>query len=205
MARTPLRTRLRKEARNAILDAAEEVFAKEGLHRGRMEHVSRRAGTAVGTLYNHFENREALLATLLQTRRQELLAGVDRAVAEAGDSFSERVAAFVDAILAHYEAHRPFFAILIQGDVAGKARVTPPGAEHTSRQLVARAEEIVRQGVREGKLRRKDSDLWPDLLVGGIRALLVRDLDDGTRRGKLVTAQRYLDFFFHGTGPSRRA
>ena len=65
-----LRTRLRTEVRAAILDAAESVFAEEGLHRGRMEHVSRRAGTAVGTLYNHFENRDALLATLLSTRRR---------------------------------------------------------------------------------------------------------------------------------------
>jgi AcrR family transcriptional regulator len=198
--------RLRNEARRAILDAAEQVFAAEGLHRGRMEHVSRRAGTAVGTLYNHFQSRDALLAAVLQTRRRELLARVDRGINDAGAPFLDRITAFVDAILAHYRAHRPFFSLLIEEDAAGvRSHVTNPGRARTTRQLRARAEKLVRQGVREGALRRKDADLWPDLLVGGIRALLVRDLAAGARRTKALTTPRFLAFFFRGAGAGRGA
>jgi AcrR family transcriptional regulator len=36
--------------REAILDAAESVFAREGTRGGRMEQVAARAGVSVGTL-----------------------------------------------------------------------------------------------------------------------------------------------------------
>jgi AcrR family transcriptional regulator len=204
LPKAPLRARLRKEVRAAILDAAESVFAQEGLHRGRMEHVSRRAGTAVGTLYNHFPSRDALLATLLRRRRQELLARVDAAVADAGPSFHARVAAFVDAIVSHYQAHRPFLAIVLQEDVAGAhAHVTAPGKERITRQLRVRADKIVRRGLREGVLRRDDADLWPDLLVGGVRALMLRDLGNGGRRSRALATPRFLEFFLHGSAAGR--
>jgi AcrR family transcriptional regulator len=51
-----LRERLREEAARAILAAAEEVFATDGLQ-ARMERIAEQAGVAVGTLYNHFEDR----------------------------------------------------------------------------------------------------------------------------------------------------
>jgi len=58
-----LRDRLREEANRAILTAAEEVFSEEGLG-ARMEQIAARAGVAVGTLYNHFQDRGALVNAL---------------------------------------------------------------------------------------------------------------------------------------------
>lgn len=63
-----LRTRLKEVATSAILDAAEEVFADEGLD-ARMETIAARAGVSVGTLYNHFADRVSLVASLTDTRR----------------------------------------------------------------------------------------------------------------------------------------
>jgi AcrR family transcriptional regulator len=68
----PLRSRLREVAAAAILEAAEDVFEDEGLH-ARMETIARRAGVAVGTLYNHFADRETLLRSLVDAHHAELL------------------------------------------------------------------------------------------------------------------------------------
>src|SRR5580692_3011687 len=46
--------------RQRILDAAEEVFAAEGVA-VPIDVVAERAGLGVGTLYRHFPNKEALL------------------------------------------------------------------------------------------------------------------------------------------------
>src|SRR3954463_14790871 len=72
-----LRERFRQETAEAVLQAAEEVFAEKGFHAASMSEIARRAGVAVGTLYNHFADRETLLKHLLDTRCQELLALVD--------------------------------------------------------------------------------------------------------------------------------
>ena len=60
--------------RNAILDAAERVFAEHGFHVARIQDVAKQARIGVGTVYNHFEQKEDLLLALLEDRTGEVLA-----------------------------------------------------------------------------------------------------------------------------------
>src|SRR5581483_1999770 len=112
-----LRSRLREEAGQAMIAAAEAVFAERGLSGASMGEIAARAGVAVGTLYNHFEDREALLAGLLDARRIELLSRIDRGLKEtAGRPFREQLRTLLANLLEHKQAHRKFFQILLQGE-----------------------------------------------------------------------------------------
>ena len=54
----------------AILQAAVQVFAKEGAQRFTTARVAEKAGVSVGSLYQYFPNKAALPAsTLLQVSR----------------------------------------------------------------------------------------------------------------------------------------
>jgi AcrR family transcriptional regulator len=57
--------------RSALLDAAQKHFLTYGVGTS-LEAVAKEAGVGPGTLYRHFPTREALLAAVLQSRRQEL-------------------------------------------------------------------------------------------------------------------------------------
>ena len=46
---------------NEIIDAARRVIARDGLRRASMDKIAAAAGTAKGTLYLYFENKEALV------------------------------------------------------------------------------------------------------------------------------------------------
>ena len=61
-----LKTRLRAETARVITAAAEEVFAAKGLHDAKVEEIAARAGVSVGTVYNHFEDRDGLLQVLIE-------------------------------------------------------------------------------------------------------------------------------------------
>src|SRR5438552_14452213 len=113
-----LKERFRDETFGVIMAAAEEVFARPGLHGAHMAEIAARAGVAVGTVYNHFNDREALLGALLDARRKELVARLDRNLAAvAGQRFAEQLDALVRGLLEHFEAHRPFLSILNQGEL----------------------------------------------------------------------------------------
>ena len=58
-----------------ILEAAEEVFATEGLS-VPIDEVARRAGVGIGTVYRHFPTKEALFEAIVRARFEKL---VDRA------------------------------------------------------------------------------------------------------------------------------
>src|SRR5512140_1582670 len=90
-----LRDRLREETSRAILAAAEDVFASDGLS-ARMESIAAHAGVAVGTLYNHFEDRKALVAALVRSRREALVARIDGALADVrGEPVSAQLRAYL--------------------------------------------------------------------------------------------------------------
>jgi len=70
----------RREKRALLLDAAIDVFAEVGFANATIKRIAALAGTADGTLYNHFPNKEALLlgvADRLREQHDRALAQVD--------------------------------------------------------------------------------------------------------------------------------
>ena len=53
------------DKREAIVEAAIEVFAQKGFHAARISDVARAAGVADGTIYLYFDNKEHLLLSLI--------------------------------------------------------------------------------------------------------------------------------------------
>jgi AcrR family transcriptional regulator len=174
-----LRERVRRETASCIASAAEDVFAAEGLHAAHVEHIARRAGVAVGTLYNYYKDRDALLAALLRTRREALFAELDAAERAAhGRPIRDQLLAFVDAKVRFQAAHRTFFRILFEGELSRMQAAYPTATDEHERSLrgfFERVETLIRRGVESGELRGGNADLDMWLLGGMIRSISVRD------------------------------
>jgi AcrR family transcriptional regulator len=189
-----LRERLREETGRAILEAAEAVFAEDGLHAARMERIAARAGVAVGTLYNHFRDKDALLSSLLRSRRGALLERVDRALAAAaGQDARARLRAFLSAIAAHAREHGRFLTVLVQAG-EGPERLRPPRT--LVAELVARADGLVAEGVAAGVLRPDDAGVFGHALVGMARVMILRSIERGAPED---VTDAIVDIFLRGT------
>lgn len=190
-----LRDRLREETSRAILAAAEDVFATGGLS-ARMESIAAHAGVAVGTLYNHFEDRRALVAALVRSRREALLARLDAALAEVrGEPAARQLRAYLSAVEQHGRAHGPLLAVLMQaGEGPGAAR--PP--KTLLDELVRRADAVVARGIAAGQLRPDRAKVFGLALVGMARALLIRAIEGGSEPGEAADA--ILELFLAGAG-----
>lgn len=70
----------------ALLRAAAELIAEEGVDGVAFSRIARRAGTAQGSLYQYFPSKEALVLTL----HQRLLAALVEAVRAVADAFRAR-------------------------------------------------------------------------------------------------------------------
>lgn len=58
----------RGTGRQRLLDAAEELFARQGFAATTTRELAERAGTSTGVVFYHFPSKEALLASLLAER-----------------------------------------------------------------------------------------------------------------------------------------
>jgi AcrR family transcriptional regulator len=76
--------------RGPLLDAAAALFRARGFHASSMRDIARAAGMLPGSMYYHFESKEALLVAVYAEGVQRICDAVDRAVAEAGDRASPR-------------------------------------------------------------------------------------------------------------------
>ncbi|MFI1927845.1 MULTISPECIES: TetR/AcrR family transcriptional regulator [unclassified Streptomyces] len=94
-----------------ILVHAMEAFNEHGYHGTSVRDIAGRVGVTVPALYYHYANKQALLATLLETSIKDVLDRCRAAAAEAGDEPLPRFRAMVESIVL-YMANRKGLAFL---------------------------------------------------------------------------------------------
>lgn len=123
-ARGSASPRVRDEARalyrRAILDAAEEVFGERGFAAARVQDVAARAGLAVGTIYNHFGQKEDILLALLEERTKGFLDAFAAAPDDPTDARA-RLEVRVARLLGYVSARRTFFQLASEHGLLGSA------------------------------------------------------------------------------------
>ena len=88
-----------------ILAAAADIVSGRGLEAVTTNAVAARAGISIGSLYQYFPGKAALLAALIRDERANLLEVVERIVSsDAAHSLSNLVDELIEATVAHYLA-----------------------------------------------------------------------------------------------------
>lgn len=172
--RADLRDHLRETVRTSILDAAEELIAANGLHEVALAQIARRAGVAVGTLYNYFADRDAMIALLFERRRESLrpLMAAARTNGKAL-AFEPRLRLLMRDLLGALESHRRFVKVAVETEYHKRSPST------TAKDLHAAFEEVVAVGVQEGVIAEATAPLLTMLLAGAIKAVIMRRIADG--------------------------
>jgi AcrR family transcriptional regulator len=95
---------------DAILEAAARILERDGPARLNTNAVAERAGVSVGSLYQYFPNKDAIVSALLSRDARAREAALREAVASAaGLPLEDGVGLIVDAAVAHQSA-RPRLA-----------------------------------------------------------------------------------------------
>lgn len=201
--------------RNAILDAAEGVFSERGFHVARCQDIAERARIAVGTIYNHFGQKEDVLAALIDERSAALSLAF-RPRSDDPKDFEARLVRRVERFLEYVTAHRGFFALAIEHGLLGAATATAQQitGRHKLGQVArfkATIRSVVGEGMREGALRRVDEDLVARFFGSTLRAVIMRAVDSGStgragaaRAEPREDARMVVSLFLHGAGAPRR-
>jgi AcrR family transcriptional regulator len=188
----------------AILDAAERALAEEGIHAAKMETIAARAGVAVGTVYNYFTDRDALLAALLAARKESVISALDAALAaHHGEEWNEQFERFLHAMFAHVQEHRRFFAVLFQGELSRLGATNDSHPRNTMKAIYERIEKLVRRGIRAGVLRSDDAAIYPVTLLGMWRGMVMFELLQESDTDLTTLTKPLARVFLKGAGTSR--
>ncbi len=109
--------------RRLILDAAERLFRKHGVANVSMDQVAAEAGVGKGTLFRRFGDKAGLAVALLDSREQELQAGILHGPPPLGPGAppEQRLIAFVSAYIDFLDDHL---------DLVHMSETASPGARY---------------------------------------------------------------------------
>jgi AcrR family transcriptional regulator len=153
----------------SILEAAAEEFARVGFDAATTNAIARRAKTSVGSLYQFFPNKEAILAALTQHHSNALRALHEEVLSEKAARLP--LPAFFDQLvdrLAEFHTTHPAFLGLFYGSTTSAHLAA--AADQLHQQCVAGAEAAI--GTRFPTLDAARRQLYATINVHVIRALL---------------------------------
>lgn len=184
--RSPSQRRSR-ETVHAILVAAARVFASLGYAAGTTNRIAEEAGVSVGSLYEYFPNKDALLLALLEAHMEEGQAIVEAAMVEIGATrppLRQAVRHLVDAMVVLHARDRALHRVLFE-----EAPLPP----HLRRRL-AEAERTIADRVAaylraQPEVRVPDVDLAAVVIVQTVEALTHKLVVHGERASRDALAE----------------
>jgi AcrR family transcriptional regulator len=133
--------------RNAILQAASELFGRQGYTATTVDDIAAAAGVAKGAVYHHFRGKERLFETVLEATTAQLAAEVAQKAASAADVW-DSVAVATEAYFRLAAVGAAAQIVLKDGPaVLGWERWREIDAEHFGRAIPAVLEAAMSEGL----------------------------------------------------------
>jgi len=158
------------ETRDRILAAAARVFAEHGYAAGTTNRIAAVAGHSIGSLYQYFPNKDAILAELVTAHAEEGIAAVTRRL-EGGlpESLDGKIRLFVRAAMDNHRDDPALHRVLFE------EAPRPPGLlamlRTAEEQAIESAQELL---AADPAVRVTDLPMAARLVVNSIESLVHR-------------------------------
>ncbi len=172
--------------RTHIVQAAALCFIEQGFHQTSVRDIAKRAKISLGNLYNHFENKTALIAEIAALEAEEL-AGVAKVLSSAAPP-KKRMERFIKA---YFKAISYKENAVLTAEIMAEAMRTPSIAAgyDTNRQALLNALTPLVESLHPSALPRPHAELILDMIEGaGIRVAF------DTAKAKKVARTALLDW-----------
>ena len=127
MTSVPRNEQARPETRDRILDAARELFVRDGYDNVTMRAIARRIDYTPTAIYHHFKDKEALLTELCHVDFRALAGALleVRRIEDPVQRLQALAAAYVDFALEHPQQYRFLFLMERREDAEHRDRENP--------------------------------------------------------------------------------
>jgi AcrR family transcriptional regulator len=143
--------------RAEILDTAAALFASSGL-RTSLKEIADASGILPGSLYHHFESKEAIIVELVERYHADLDAIAEQALAAVGSDerpVTDRVVALGSAIAAGAVRHRAALLLTLYEPPSGASYQLVRVAQRSPMAIETAMLETLRAGQQSGEIRPK--------------------------------------------------
>lgn len=153
-----------RERRQQLLDSAVALFSSQGFGPTRVADICETAGVAKGLFYWYFDSKEALIADVVRTMRQQLRRAQATAMDFTADALTQ-LRQGAEASVQFMARHRAWFALL---DMEASDPALTAAVDEGAGVYVADVERLIRRGQVDGSVVEGDPRLLAIGTVGTV-------------------------------------
>jgi len=158
------------DKRGLIREAAIRVFSEKGFHEARADEIAQTAGVAVGTIYNYFKNKEDILYDIFATEFVQRRRFYEELRAS-GLPVVEQIRQILEEHFSRLNKRRELLQVLLR-ERFEPGRELKTKLAQLYREMVSYIEDLIRQGVEEGWLRRCNPKIIAHAIFGTVESVI---------------------------------
>ncbi len=166
--------------RDKVLQAALKMISDGGFHASPMSELAAQSGVAVGTIYHHFESKEALIHALYLECRERMTAEMMNQL-DPKASVAKRFEMIWHNLHAYFMKNPLEFSLLRQYE---SSPFIQSGSEEDSALFGKSVLDFLRDGIKAGKLRKQKLSVLAALLFNFPAAVASVEMKEGKKQGK---------------------
>lgn len=186
--------------RAAILEEAEKNFSERGYHQVTVAEIASASGFSTGALYQFFESKEQLYATMIFEKLDVMYAAIEREV-KAAKSLRDKLLALIGTQLTFVEANADFCRIFLRGE----NELSPQTMNGIHQRLkddyfnhLSFIENILKAGIKNGTLRNLPPREIAAAISHLIRAASIDWMIVQSKESLVSKKELILDIFLNG-------
>jgi AcrR family transcriptional regulator len=172
--RDGVRDLLVRARREQIVEAATRVFAQKGFRRATTREVAREAGISEGTIYNYFEDKDALLMAILERLNETERRAEDFEKGMATD-FEGFLRDYLSRRMSLIWENREVFRVVLS-EMLVNAELRELYLRRVVEPTMRIAEENLHSSMEQGEVRHTDAPLATRSVAGAVLGVLVLGL-----------------------------
>jgi len=189
--------------RQQIIQAAIEVFSKNGFQNSSISAIAKRANVAEGTIYQYFKNKEDLFFSIPAEKTKEFCKDLELHLEGITGAFN-KIRKFIWYYLYFFQTNSEYARMLMLEMRVSKSFVKSKTSD-SLKDFTNKALEIVKEGQEEGIIR-KDVNIYliRQLLLGILEHMVTRWLLKGGKYDLMQFYNEAGELVFHGISYSDR-
>lgn len=160
---------MKADKREAILNAAAQIFGEKGFHSATVEEIAKEAGVGKGTIYQYFDSKSKIFEELHQWFIQRYIMDLD--TLDEKEPFAENLKRLIGIHLVHMQEYSPIATKIHRELAEMDVERCDVGMSELMQQLEKRFERLIDSAMARGELKNVERRLAVNYIAGALLAL----------------------------------